>query len=344
MSINDVSVSEGNSGTTSMTYTLTRSNPLLTQLVSAQTIVGGTATAPIDFTAVGPTTLTFSGAQTTQSFTVSVNGDTDVETDETVFAQLSAITGGVALSDPDGIGTILNDDNAIATTTTITSDTPDPSAPGQAYTVSVTVASASASPTGSVTISDGTSSCGPVVLVAGPAPTSTASCNLTSNTVGNLTLTATYAPSGSFLGSNDTEPHEVAAAPGGGDVSVTLTDAPDPVAPGGSLTYVATLTSNGPGSANNASVSLPLPGTTTLISATADNGGSCSGLPVVCTWAGATPAAATRVATIVVRVPATASGVLNATVTAAASNDGNAGNNQASTSTAISRRRIVPGG
>ncbi len=344
MSINDVSVSEGNSSTTSMTYTVTRSNPLLTQSVSAQTIAGGTATAPVDFTAVGPTTLTFSGVQTTQSFTVSVNGDTDVETNETVFAQLSAITGGVALSDPDGIGTILNDDNAIATTTTITSDTPDPSAPGQAYTVSVTVASASASPTGSVTISDGTSSCGPVVLVAGPAPTSTASCNLTSNTVGNLTLTATYAPSGSFLGSNDTEPHEVAAAPGGGDVSVTLTDAPDPVAPGGSLTYVATLTSNGPGSANNASVSLPLPGTTTLISATADNGGSCSGLPVVCTWAGATPSGANRIATIVVRVPATATGTLNATVTAAASNDGNAGNNQANATTNISRRRVVPGG
>ncbi len=342
MSINDVSVSEGNSSTTSMTYTVTRSNPLLTQSVSAQTIAGGTATAPIDFTAVGPTTLTFSGAQTTQNFTVSVNGDNDVETDETVFAQLSAITGGVALTDPDGIGTILNDDNAIATTTTITSDAPDPSTAGQPYAVNVTVSSGSVSPTGSVTVSDGTISCGPVALLPGTAPNSTASCNLSSTTVGALTLTATYAPSGSFSGSTDTEPHTVNPAASGGDVSVTLTDAPDPVSAGGQLTYVATLTSNGPGNADNASISLPLPGTTVLVSANAGAGGSCSGNPVVCTWPGATAPSTTRIATIVVTVPASASGTLSATVTAGASNDGNVGNNTAGTTTLISRRRIIP--
>ena len=127
------------------------------------------------------------------------------------------------------------------------------------------------------------------------------------------------------------------------DVSVTLSDSPDPVSPGAQLTYVATLTSNGPGSANNASISLPLPAPTVFVSAVASNGGTCSGSPtVVCIWAGATPASATRTATIVATVPATASGTLNATVTAGAANDSNGSNNTANASTAISRRRVVP--
>ncbi len=127
------------------------------------------------------------------------------------------------------------------------------------------------------------------------------------------------------------------------DVSVTLTDTPDPVAPGALLTYVATLLSNGPTNATDASISLPLPSPTVLVSANAGSGGSCSaGSVVVCSWPGTTAASTTRVATIVVRVPATASGTLSTTVTAGASNDGNAGNNTASTTTAISRRRIIP--
>ncbi len=127
------------------------------------------------------------------------------------------------------------------------------------------------------------------------------------------------------------------------DVSVTLTDTPDPVAPGAQLTYVATLLSNGPAGATNASISLPLPSPTILVSASASSGGSCSGNPVVvCSWPGTTAASISRVATIVVTVPATASGTLSATVTAGASNDANAANNTASTTTAISRRRVVP--
>ncbi len=127
------------------------------------------------------------------------------------------------------------------------------------------------------------------------------------------------------------------------DVSVTLSDSPDPVAPGAALTYVATLTNSGPASANGASISLPLPAPTIFVSAVASDGGTCSGgATVVCTWAGAVPASATRTATIVATVRSTASGTLNATVTAGATNDSNNSNNTASASTAVSRRRIVP--
>jgi CSLREA domain-containing protein len=100
------------------------------------------------------------------------------------------------------------------TTTTIQSDTPDPSVVGQPYAVNVQVVGQSVSPLGTITIDDGTgATCGPVALVAGTAPNSTASCSLISTTAGNKTLTATYTPANtSFGGSSGTASHAVSAA------------------------------------------------------------------------------------------------------------------------------------
>ncbi len=133
------------------------------------------------------------------------------------------------------------------------------------------------------------------------------------------------------------------AGAAGSDVSVTLVDSPDPVSIGAQLTYVATLSSNGPGDADNAQIRFPIPTPTTLVSASASAGGSCSGSPVVCTWPGSTAPGEARIATIIVAVPLNASGSISATATVNASNDGNASNNSASASTVVSRRRIVPG-
>lgn len=96
------------------------------------------------------------------------------------------------------------------TTTTITSDQPDASLVGQAYTVDVTVTGQTNSPAGTITVSDGVASCGPVNLVPGAAPNSVASCQLTSPTAGSKVLTATYTPSSSaFASSNGTDAHQV---------------------------------------------------------------------------------------------------------------------------------------
>ncbi len=85
---------------------------------------------------------------------------------------------------------------------------------GQPYTVNVTVAAQTLSPTGTVTITDGSASCGPVTLTAGTAPNSTASCAITSTTVGAKTLIASYTAATTAFGDSVSvgAPHQVNAA------------------------------------------------------------------------------------------------------------------------------------
>ena len=92
------------------------------------------------------------------------------------------------------------------TTTLITNDQPDPSQQGQQYFVNVRVTSLGGVPTGNVTISDGGDSSCTASLSGNPA---TGACIITSSTLGNRTLTATYQPNAGFLGSTDTEAHTV---------------------------------------------------------------------------------------------------------------------------------------
>lgn len=93
------------------------------------------------------------------------------------------------------------------TITTITSDLPDPSEVNQPYTVMVQVqpSDGGATPTGTVSIDDGSgASCNNLALTNG-----TASCQLTSTSAGQKTLTATYSGNASYAPSSDTEPHTV---------------------------------------------------------------------------------------------------------------------------------------
>lgn len=121
------------------------------------------------------------------------------------------------------------------------------------------------------------------------------------------------------------------------DLSISLTDTPDPVAAGTQLTYVATLTNNGLSSAQGANISLPLPGGTSLVSATPSGSGSCTGTATVqCTWAGATAPGTAHTATIVVLVAPSTTGSLNATATAGSTSpDPSGANNTASTTTTV---------
>jgi hypothetical protein len=91
----------------------------------------------------------------------------------------------------------------IATTTTINSDTPDPSVVGQSYTVTVTV-TGGAGITGTVLISDGTGGSCSITLASG-----TGSCSLSSSTVGNKTLTASYGGNATYAISSSTTTHTV---------------------------------------------------------------------------------------------------------------------------------------
>ncbi len=92
IAISDVSLAEGNSGVTSAVFTVSLSS------ASSQTITVSAATANlsalagVDYTATGPTTVTFNPSVTTQNFSVPVQGDTAVESDEMFEVILSSPT------------------------------------------------------------------------------------------------------------------------------------------------------------------------------------------------------------------------------------------------------------
>ncbi len=109
VSINDVTVTEGDSGTVSAVFTATLSAASIQTVTVSAVTSNGTAIAPGDYAATGPQTLTFAPSVTTQTFTVLVNGDTQVEGDETFTVTLSNPTNAI-IADGAGVGTILNDD------------------------------------------------------------------------------------------------------------------------------------------------------------------------------------------------------------------------------------------
>ena len=107
--IGDATVLEGDSGSTTATFTVTRTLQTGgTDTVQYQTATN-TATAG-DFTAVPLTTLTFNPGEITKTITVDVTGDTNDETVETFFVELSNPSLGVTISRATGTGTIVDDD------------------------------------------------------------------------------------------------------------------------------------------------------------------------------------------------------------------------------------------
>ena len=108
-SVNDVSVTEGNTGTLQATFTVTLSPANPTQAVTVNyATANGSATAGSDYVAANGT-LTFAPSVTTQTFTVTVLGDTAIEQNETFLVNLSGATN-APIGDAQGVGTIVNDD------------------------------------------------------------------------------------------------------------------------------------------------------------------------------------------------------------------------------------------
>jgi hypothetical protein len=114
VSIDDVTVSEGNAGTTVMTFTATRSGGTAAFDVNFATADGSATTADGDYVA-NSGTLSFGTGVNTQTVSVTVNGDTTVEPNEDFVVDLSGATNGATIADSQGLGTISNDDSAPAT-------------------------------------------------------------------------------------------------------------------------------------------------------------------------------------------------------------------------------------
>ena len=121
LTIDSPRVAEGNSGTTTLAFTV-RLEPASTGQVTVTWLQsGGTATAGTDYTALSPFTgtLTFAAGETSKTITVEVRGDSAVEPDETVRAGIHTPNpSGTPIRDADGVivtaafgfGTITNDD------------------------------------------------------------------------------------------------------------------------------------------------------------------------------------------------------------------------------------------
>jgi uncharacterized repeat protein (TIGR01451 family) len=112
VTINDVTQNEGNAGTTPFTFTVTLSGPSATAVSIAWTTAPNTATSGTDFTPASGTLIIPPGALTGE-ITVNVIGDTGFEPNETFFVNLTGATS-ATLVDNQGVGTIVNEDGAIA--------------------------------------------------------------------------------------------------------------------------------------------------------------------------------------------------------------------------------------
>lgn len=112
LAIDDLSLTEGIGGTTSFVFTVTLS-PASGQQVTVMAQTGDdVALAPGDYTAVGATMLTFAPGVTSQTFTVQVVGDTLNESNETFVVTLSRPRN-ATIADPQGVGTIMDDDGPL---------------------------------------------------------------------------------------------------------------------------------------------------------------------------------------------------------------------------------------
>jgi hypothetical protein len=115
LSVNNATVDEGNSGTASMTFTVTLS------AASGQTIsvdyatADGTATVSGNDFASASGTLTFAPGDTTKTVVVLANGDKLTEVNETFTLVLSNAVNGT-ITPGGGLGTITNDDHNPALT------------------------------------------------------------------------------------------------------------------------------------------------------------------------------------------------------------------------------------
>ena len=115
LSVANATVTEGNAGTVSMDFKVTLSQAASSNISFTVNTANGTATAGSDFQALVNKQVTIAAGQTSATVSVTVNGDTAVEGNETLTLLVSGATG-ATIATPSATGTITNDDTAPAPT------------------------------------------------------------------------------------------------------------------------------------------------------------------------------------------------------------------------------------
>ncbi|MGI9597852.1 MAG: Calx-beta domain-containing protein, partial [Acidimicrobiales bacterium] len=111
VSVADASVVEGESGTVTASVDVTLNQPApVTVTVEVDTVDDTATTADSDYVAVVAQTVTFLANEQTKTVDVTVNGDTNVEFDESFNVVASNPSAGLSLGDDTGVVTITTDD------------------------------------------------------------------------------------------------------------------------------------------------------------------------------------------------------------------------------------------
>jgi hypothetical protein len=108
VSVADASVTEGNSGTSALSFPVTLSKPVTWNVSVDYATANGSATAPDEYSSTRGT-LTFAPGETSKTIAVNVVGDTAIEPDETLSIQL-ANPSNTTIATGSATGTIKNDD------------------------------------------------------------------------------------------------------------------------------------------------------------------------------------------------------------------------------------------
>jgi hypothetical protein len=229
ISIDDVTMNEGNSGTTSFVFTATLSNPPsgnFTIMVNYATMNGtamaGTCAGGSDYVATSGQ-VTFNRNNLMRPISVSVCGDTVVEADETFFVDLSNPTNGAVITKPRGTGTIRNDDVVVVRPTTTTVDCPASTPANTPTTCTVRVRDTGSGmptpPLGMVDFTITTQPAGSMATVApdpctlAPASSDSSTCTITftADTPGSYTIQGTYQPTSAHAASSGSDTITVTA-------------------------------------------------------------------------------------------------------------------------------------
>ena len=107
--IGDVSIVEGHAGTSTLTFTITLSQGAASNVTYNIATANSTATAGSDYVASSLSGQTIPAGQTSKTFSVVVNGDATVESNERFRVNVTSVSG-ATVSDGVAYGTIVNDD------------------------------------------------------------------------------------------------------------------------------------------------------------------------------------------------------------------------------------------
>jgi len=213
LSVDDLSITEGQSGTTEATFVVTlagrQTDPVSVDYATAD----GTATAAGGDYVSKQGTLVFDG-QRQKTITVLVNGDTAIEPDEQFVLNLSNVKGAL-IGDGEAVGTITNDDAAAAPAFSISDAAPVTE--GNAGTTSATFTVTLAAPAAGTLSVDYMTSNG---NASAPADYTPVSGTLTFQP-GEVSKTIVVAVKGDTIDEADEPFHIVLSNPQGGAVPIT---------------------------------------------------------------------------------------------------------------------------